>query len=81
MCSLIGVQQFQGGFYYCDIDPSLLSTIYTKDDCIRNGGLWSIPWNNFDNFFKSMLVSFQLFTGKGYIAAFYSAIDSRGLDM
>lgn len=49
--SIMGVSFFNGKFYYCSISSS---EIFTKEDCLKEGGEWVNPYMNFDNSLRGM---------------------------
>ena len=86
--AILGVNFFKGKFYSCQFDyldshqlEDMLSTIYTKDDCIKAGGDWKNARANFDNILMATLTLFEMMTTEGWMTVMYNGIDATGIDM
>ena len=67
MFAIIGVQLFKDGFYYCASDNVLATAeIYTRYDCMNQGGEWRSQDIGFDNVLMGCMTLFEMFTGKSW---------------
>ena len=67
--ALISVHFFGGIFYYCDVDAVErinINNVVTAYDCMNLGGEWRDRDINFNNILGSLMILFELFTGKSW---------------
>ena len=86
--AIIGISLFKGQFQYCDfilesreLSADILSSIFTKDECLSNGGEWMNRERNFDNIVSALWVLQEIITTEGWLDVMYYGIDSTGIDM
>ena len=86
--SIAGVNFFKGTFYKCEQDFSVpnppvldLTTIFTKQDCLDQLGVWKNSESNFDNCINAMSTLFQMTSTEGWINVMYDGLDSTGVGM
>lgn len=80
--AIMGVNLFKGTFFRCEgLDPDFIdANIFTKDDCLENGGEWLNAQMNFDNVLNAFTVLFEMMTTEGWMAVMYNGIDATGVD-
>ena len=85
--AIFNVTFFKGQMFYCITDniPTLYQDfdllLKTKQDCMDYGGDWVNSDQNFDNFFKSLVVVFQMSTTEGWVDVMWRVIDAAGINM
>ena len=85
--AILGVNFFKGRFYSCSFpyessikEEELLFWVYTKQDCIDQGGQWKNARANFDNIFYATLTLFEMMTTEGWMIVMYNGIDAKKYD-
>ena len=81
--SINTMSKWKGTFYSCILtNPtnSAISSIFTKTDCLNNGGNWINKNMNFDNIENACLLFFFIIVGSDWLEILYSCIDSVGID-
>jgi len=83
--AIIGLHQFKGTFYRCEIDGDnelarSMKDIITKADCLAKGPgyLWKNADSNFDNISNSLLTIFEVMMTEGWLRIMYDGIDATG---
>ena len=80
--AIIGVDQFKGKFYKCSIEDSeVLAKIFTKEDCLQQGGDWANINENFDNVAIGVRTLFEMMSTEGWIDVMNNGIDATGVNM
>jgi len=81
----MGVSYFKGKFASCHSAPRQaeidLSVVFTKDDCVAQGGEWVNADANFDNTLSAWSTLFQMMTTEGWVDVMQSGLDSVGKNM
>lgn len=80
--AIVGVDQFKGKFSKCSIeDPEKLAKIFTKEDCLKEGGYWININENFDNVGIGARTLFEMMGTEGWIDVMNNGIDATGVNM
>ena len=79
---VVGVQYFQGMFYYCDrtqMEEAEVEVI-TAFDCMDLGGEWRARNIGFDNILSAGMTLFEIFSGKSWCNTITFLSDLVGID-
>ena len=92
---ILGVQLFQGGIGWCNDEADFIkqksdcrgwywadieNEVDVKIGTYRVDREWIVPFNNYDNVFRSMITFFEISTLEMWPTNMFNAIDSVGED-
>ena len=80
---IFGVNYFKGMYYSCNtenIDPTVISEIKDRQDCLNYGGEWMRMDAHFDNVLAGMMTLFEIASTEGWINIMYNGVDAVGID-
>ncbi|KAL4475095.1 hypothetical protein ABPG74_001791 [Tetrahymena malaccensis] len=80
--AIIPMKQLKGKMYYCtSLDPAILESIESKQDCLDQGGDWLNNLQNWDNVLFSLFNLFIMASCEGWSILMGQANDARGIDL
>ncbi|TMW67483.1 hypothetical protein Poli38472_011103 [Pythium oligandrum] len=50
--------------------------LFSREDCLREGGTWRLNSRNYDNVLKSAMTLFELATTEGWVGIMYQGVDA-----
>jgi hypothetical protein len=75
--AILGVNNFGGKFFYCDLDTYLL---HDQAECEEKGGNWTRYDSNFDNALNGMSTLYIVSSFEGWPDVLLQAVDSTYVD-
>lgn len=80
--AIICVHFFGGLLYYCEgPELSSLEKINTVYDCMNYGAEWKLKDANFDNVLAALMLEFEMFCAKGFVATVGPLSDAEEYDL
>jgi hypothetical protein len=77
IASILGVNLFQGRFFYCSIDPYILHRV---EECERAGGNWMLHDHNFDMVPVGLNTLLVVASLEGWPDIMFTAVDTVDVD-